>query len=393
MMKHQLIAPSSFVALLLLSAPVSAGIDFAKEIKPILEQTCVRCHSGPKPKGGLSLETMQGMLKGGVEGKVVVPGKAAESKIYKAIIAPKDDEARMPPEGDGLAKPSVDKIQAWINEGAKWPDGLTLAAVGGKEPAKVVVDDAGLPISPAEKAAVEKLEKTGTFVMRLAQNTNYLRVDFTHRGKEVKDDELILLKDMPNLVELNLGGTNVTDVSLVHIKPLVNLVRLQLHRTKITDAGLMNVAGLTKLTSLNLYSTDVSDAGIQQLKSCRNLKRLYVWQTKVTENGAKQLAAALPGIDINRGYELPPEPKKEEPKKDPKKDTAKKDSPKKDPAKKDEVKKDSPKKDEPKKDPAKKDEVKKDAPKKDESKKDPAKKDEVKKDAPKKDEPKKDSKP
>src|ERR1700737_4877082 len=101
MMKHQLIAPSSIIGLLLLSAPASAEIDFAKEIKPILEQTCVRCHSGPKPKGGLSLETMQGFLKGGVEGKVVVPGKAAESKIYKAITAPKDDEARMPPEGDG----------------------------------------------------------------------------------------------------------------------------------------------------------------------------------------------------------------------------------------------------------------------------------------------------
>jgi hypothetical protein len=87
----------------------------------------------------------------------------------------------------------------------------------------------------------------------------------------------------------------------------------------------------------------------------------------VTESGAKQLAAAIPGIDINRGYELPPEPKKDELKKDEPKKEAKKDAPKKDESTKD--KKDAPKKDEPKKDEPKKDEPKKE-PKKDEPKKD-----------------------
>jgi len=359
----------ALIALSLLAGSALAEVDFVKEIKPVLEKSCVRCHSGPKAKEGLSLDTKAGLLKGSDNGPIVVPGKAAESKILKSIRLPKDDEKRMPPTGEPLSKAITDKFQAWVNEGAKWPDGLVLKAEDAKE-VKVTVEDTGLPISPGEKAAFEKLEKAGAFVMRLAQNTNWLRVDFTHRGKEVKDDELILLKEMPNLVELNLGGVNVTDSNLVHIKPLTNLVRLQLHKTKITDAGLANLTGLSKLVSLNLYGTDVTDAGIQQLKSLQKLKRLYVWQTKVTENGAKQLAAAIPGIDINRGYELPPEPKKEEPKKD-----AKKDEPKKD-AKKD-VKKDEPKKD------VKKDDTKKDA-KKDDTKKDEPKKDDTKKDEPKK---------
>jgi mono/diheme cytochrome c family protein len=353
----------------LLAAPARAEVDFVKDIKPILEANCVRCHSGEKPKGGLSMETRAAFLKGGEEneGKDLIPGKGAVSKAYTSLLLAKDAEGHMPPEGDRLPKATADKLKAWIDEGAKWPEALVLKSPDAKEEPKDTVEVKGLPITPAEKAAVEKLEKAGVFAMRLAQNTNWLRVDFTHRGKEVKDEELALLKDCPNLVELNLGGTNITDSGLAHLKPLTNLVRLQLHKTKISDAGLANLAGLEKLTSLNLYDTPVTDAGIMQLKGLKHLKRLYVWQTKVTEPGAKQLAAAIPGIDINRGYELPPEPKKEEPKKDPKKDEPKKDV-KKDPPKEDEPKKDV-KKDEPKKDQPKKDEPKKDAPKKDEPKK------------------------
>jgi hypothetical protein len=355
-MKRPCALMTALFALPLLAAPARADVDFVKEIKPVLEQKCVRCHSGPKAKEGLKLETKADLLAGSDNGKVVVPGKAAESKLYESLLLPKDDKKHMPQTGDPLPKPTIEKFQAWINEGVKWPDDLVLKDTSEDTVPKLTVEDTGLPITPAEKAAVEKLEKAGVFAMRLAQNTNWLRVDFTHRGKEVKDEELALLKDIANLVELNLGGTNITDSSLVHIKPLTNLVRLQLHRTKVSDAGLANLAGLSKLVSLNLYDTAVTDNGIMQLKELKKLKRLYVWQSKVTEPGAKQLASAIPGIDINRGYELPPEPKKEEPKKedpkkDPKKDPPKKDDPKKDPPpKKDDLKKDDPKKDDVKKD-------------------------------------------
>lgn len=346
-MKHLLSMSAALLLLSLGAERAAAEVDFVKEIKPVLEQACVRCHSGMKPKGGLGIETKELFLKGGIEGKVVVPGKAADSKLLKAMLAPKGDDIAMPPDGERIAKAVTDKFAAWINEGAKWPDGVALIVPKAVAPPKATVEETGLPISPAEKAAVEKLEKAGAFVMRLAQNTNWLRVDFTHRGKEVKDDELALLKDCTNLVELNLGGLAITDSQLVHVKPCANLVRLQLHKTKVTDAGLANLAGLSKLVSLNLYGTEVTDKGIQQLKDCKNLKRLYVWQSKVTEDGAKQLVAAIPGVDINRGYELPPEPKKEDPKKvDPKKEPSGED--KKDPKKVD-PKKVDPKKVDPKK--------------------------------------------
>lgn len=367
MMKLPLSLYGAVAAIAVAAQPVRADVDFAKEIKPLIEQHCIKCHSGMKPKGGFSMETKALFDEGGAEGKPIVVGKSAESRLYKMVVAPKGDDTRMPPEGEPLAKAVTDKFKAWIDEGAKWPANVSIKAPP-KEVVKAPVEETGLPITPAEKAAVEKLEKAGVFVMRLAQNTNWLRVDFTHRGKDVKDDELALLKDCPNLVELNLGGLNISDSQAVHLKPLTNMIRLQLHRTKITDNALANLTGMTKLVSLNLYDTAVTDNGIQQLKGNKSLKRLYVWQTKVTENGAKQLAAAINGIDINRGYELPPpDPKKEE---DPKKEDPKK----KEPKKKTDPKKVDPKKEEPKKEEPKKEEPKKEEPKKEELKTPPKEK-------------------
>jgi hypothetical protein len=297
------------LGVLFVTSPARAEVDFVKDIKPILEASCVKCHTGEKPKGNLRLDTKDGLLKGTKTGKVVVPGKADESLIYEVITLPKDDPLRMPNEGEPLAKAQTDLIRDWINEGLKWPEGVALkaaaAASTGTAAAKPM-DDPGLPISDVEKDAVAKVQKSGVLALRLAQNSNWLRIDFSLRGKEVTDEDLALLKGMTNLVELNLGGTTVTDAGLAHVKGLSNLTRLQLHNSKITDAGLEHLKGLQKLTSLNLYGTAVTDQGLEHLKELKNLRKLYLWQTKVTEAGAKKLAEAIPGLEANLGFDASP---------------------------------------------------------------------------------------
>ncbi len=315
------IALSTAGLALLLTGRAHAEVDFVKDVKPILEQTCMKCHVGDKPRGGLLMDTKEHLLKGGKEKKmkVLIPGKGAESEMYKLVALPEDDENRMPPLTEkALPKAQADKLRDWINEGAKWPDGLVLKSAGGGE---VVKEDPGVPITDAEKAAVAKLEKTGVLAIRLAQNTNLLRVDFSLRGKEVKDEDLLLLKDMPNLTELNLGGTTITDTGMVHLKGLKNLTRLQLHNTKITDASLVNLKEMSKLTSLNLYgSAGITDAGLEHLKGLKALKKLYLWQTKVTEPAAKKLVEGIPTLAVDRGYEAAVEtPKPKDPPKEEKK--------------------------------------------------------------------------
>ena len=316
MMKHSIawLVPALFLALP--AQRVAAEVDFVKDIKPILENSCLKCHVGEKARAELRLDTKANLLKGPKSKKpVVVAGKAMESKIIKLITLPEDDEDRMPPEPEKmLTKDQTAKLRDWINEGLKWPDDVVLKSIGGSP--DTVKDDPGQPITEQEKSAVAKLEKTGCLVIRLAQSTNLLRVDFSLRGKEVKDEDLLLLKDMAaNLTELNLGGTTITDAGLVHLKPLKNLTRLQLHNTKITDAGLANLKEMAKLTSLNLYgSAGITDAGLAQLKDLKALKKLYLWQTKATESGAKKLAEAIPGLAIDRGYDATAEKPKDPPK-------------------------------------------------------------------------------
>ncbi len=220
----------------------------------------------------------------------------------------------------------------------------------------VLAADAPAPVVQTEagKKALARIRQLGGLVLEVAQNDPHLEVSYLQIDGKWSDEPLTLLKDLKGLVHLNLRGQPVTDAQLIHLKPLTELTELHLEKTKITDKGLPELKGLVNLEYLNLYGTDVSDAGLTNLEGMKKLKHLYVWQTKVTEAGAVKLKRAIPGVDVNRGYEEKPEPKKEEKKADPKKEEKKVE--KKPEAKKEEKKvekKPEPKKEEKKPEPKK----------------------------------------
>lgn len=81
------------------------NVTFAKDILPIFQQaSCVRCHGDQRPKGELTLKTLDGVLKGGKDGQVVIPGKSAESPLVIAV-AQLDPETAMPPKRKGPGGP------------------------------------------------------------------------------------------------------------------------------------------------------------------------------------------------------------------------------------------------------------------------------------------------
>ena len=61
------------------------NVTYAKDIKPILDASCIRCHGAERPKGGLRLDSLEGALKGGKDGKVLVPGQSTKSKLVIAV--------------------------------------------------------------------------------------------------------------------------------------------------------------------------------------------------------------------------------------------------------------------------------------------------------------------
>ena len=129
------LAAASFGGLALFAqspaAPAGDKVDFAKQILPIFEAKCMKCHETEhtdatgrikKPKSGLVMDTAEGLKAGGKENKekTLVAGKAAKSAIYKMTTLPVTDELFMPPEGkaDPLTDAEKDLLKKWIDQGA-----------------------------------------------------------------------------------------------------------------------------------------------------------------------------------------------------------------------------------------------------------------------------------
>ena len=110
-----------FIIFLTLASPLFAGIDFTKDIKPILEKHCTKCHGEEKDKGGLALHTKFHAFRESDSGEVtIIAGKPEDSILFKKITETDEDEI-MPPKGS-LSEEKIAKIKQWIKEGAKWPD-------------------------------------------------------------------------------------------------------------------------------------------------------------------------------------------------------------------------------------------------------------------------------
>jgi mono/diheme cytochrome c family protein len=99
-------------------------VTYETDIKPIFDKSCVKCHGAEKPKARLRLDSLQGTLKGSENGKVVEPGKSAESVLVHNVahlgdeddfMPPPDNKAKIPP----LTKDQIGLIRAWIDQGAK----------------------------------------------------------------------------------------------------------------------------------------------------------------------------------------------------------------------------------------------------------------------------------
>lgn len=98
------------------------GVNFYKEVMPILESSCFSCHQGSKTKGDLKLDSLAAALKGGEsDGPAVVPGNPEKSSLI-ARISTTDEDYIMPPKGHPLKKEQIDVIRRWISEGAVWPE-------------------------------------------------------------------------------------------------------------------------------------------------------------------------------------------------------------------------------------------------------------------------------
>ncbi len=102
-----------------LASPVSA-VDYASEVRPLLERRCYACHGRLKQKAGLRLDAGQLVLKGSQDGPVVIPGQSAASPLIHRLLS-EDETERMPPEGKALPAEHIEILRRWIDAGALFP--------------------------------------------------------------------------------------------------------------------------------------------------------------------------------------------------------------------------------------------------------------------------------
>jgi len=113
--------------------------DFSREVRPLLEKHCFKCHGPEKQKGGLRFDTKEGAFKAGESGeKAILPGHGSDSRLIR-LVASKDDTERMPSKGDPLSAAQIELLKRWIDAGAQWP--AEAASTGTVVRAEMIVTD------------------------------------------------------------------------------------------------------------------------------------------------------------------------------------------------------------------------------------------------------------
>jgi ankyrin repeat protein len=102
-----------------------AKVDFGRDIQPLLREHCVECHGPSQQMRGLRLDRRRDALPNrvGANGARIVSGDSARSVLFQRISGTKAGP-QMPPAG-ALPQQKIQLIQAWIDQGAVWPDELS----------------------------------------------------------------------------------------------------------------------------------------------------------------------------------------------------------------------------------------------------------------------------
>jgi cytochrome c553 len=160
--------------------PDAARVEFFEaKVRPVLANHCFECHGPKKQKGGLRLDSIEAIRKGGDSGPAIEPGNPENSLLIEAIGYRDDALVQMPPSGK-LDEADIDALTDWVKMGAPWPasQGESLSAssaphaapVAGAdfwsfqpvcEPTLPSVQDTSWPQSPIDRFILAKLEANG----------------------------------------------------------------------------------------------------------------------------------------------------------------------------------------------------------------------------------------
>ena len=133
-------------------------VDFNRDIRPILSDTCFTCHGPDKEtrKANLRLDVRESAIKK----SAIVPGKPGESELIRRIVSTDPDEVMPPPEGTKKLKPQqVELLKRWIEQNAEYT--MHWAFVPPKRPAAPEANDPAWSRNPIDRFILARLGQDG----------------------------------------------------------------------------------------------------------------------------------------------------------------------------------------------------------------------------------------
>lgn len=293
--------------------PIDQAIVFKDVIKPILDEKCMSCHGEASKKGGLLLQDVAGILRGGKTGELFVPGKPSVSLIIQRIHLPLQDKKHMPPaQKEQLTEDEESLLWAWIKSGAAIDKKVTSLPVEDSfrilATHYLVPSDNYIPDQPvydfkaADESKIKSLINNYRVIEQLGKNSPALSVNFY--GKNMYSSkalqELLSVKDQ--IVDLNLAHMPVKNEDLKTIQQMAHLQKLNLNYTDVTNEGLLQLSNLKDLQELSLSGTVVTSEALQKLLSLLRINSLVIWNTKVDSTQAMALRDEYKNVKIETGY-------------------------------------------------------------------------------------------
>ncbi len=93
-------------------------VSFTKDIAPFMVNLCLGCHSGNTPTGGLSLVSVNTLMKGGDSGRVIIPGDLEGSRLFRLVGGL--ENPRMPQNQARITRKNYNDLKQWFLEGNKF---------------------------------------------------------------------------------------------------------------------------------------------------------------------------------------------------------------------------------------------------------------------------------
>lgn len=287
-------------------------------VQPILEEKCYSCHSSKKQKGNLRLDSPEFILKGGKEGKSVVPHQTEQSLISKRIFMPEGDEEHMPPKGKPqLTEAETKVLNWWIKEGASFdklvkdfnqtPEIkaalISFQSSGNVEKGPKISNIPEKEVEAGSDQSIAALKKSGILALSVAANSNYLLINL--RSIDPSDKDLEALKSLKKqIVWFNASNLKNADALAAVLRELTEIRVLHLNKTNYSDNGMAALKNLEHLQILNLASTAITEKGLENIKGLSELQKVYLYQSKVRFSNLKM--ADFPKIKLDTGgYSVP----------------------------------------------------------------------------------------